>query len=312
MSIVFIVVLSCLYIIQYIILGVTFLIAMVPYTCWMHLIRGVSHCYDQIVYLSMYIARPFQSRWKVMALISLMSTSVFCMVTHVRVDFEWRVIIAAVVSRLAWSMYCQNTPRVIFEAVYTLLSPAALISFYRFICSSHAFEFEALQYLIFLTAAFDRRLHFNGNVRCILASLFSILPVLANKPWYLAVVTATLIAIWPSLNGQSASSSSKNVVDLLQDQQAPTLTSGYIGHHDKLPIIADGLCLYHAFVAALNMEQYAALTLPDKIRMAKRTRQRIIDIARQNGDVDEADRLAGRDGSGKEGYPGTDNLKTFS
>ena len=213
MSIVFVVVLPCLYFIQYIILGVVFLIAMVPYTCWMHLIRGVNHCHDQIVHLSMYVARPFQSRCKLMALISLMSTCVLCMVAHVRGDFEWQVIIAAVVSRLAWSMYCQNTPRVIFEAVYTLLSPAALISFYLFICSSHAFEFEAIPYLIFLTAAFDRRLHFNGNLRCILASVFAILPVLSHIPWYLAIVTATLVAIWPSLTGQSASSSSKNVVE---------------------------------------------------------------------------------------------------
>ena len=54
------------------------------------------------------------------------------------------------------------------------------------------------------------------------------------------------------------------------------------------------------------------LSLVEQIEAAKKVRDRIIEIARSQGDDAEADRLAGKQGTGSECYPGIDNMKYFA
>jgi hypothetical protein len=54
------------------------------------------------------------------------------------------------------------------------------------------------------------------------------------------------------------------------------------------------------------------MSLLQKIDFTKKIRARIIKMAQDDGDVEEAERLGGKTGTGHESYPGTDNLNLFS
>ena len=79
-----------------------------------------------------------------------------------------------------------------------------------------------------------------------------------------------------------------------------------------MKMLADGMCPYHCFARALNIESHSNMAVLQKVDFAKKIRMRRIKIAQDEGEAEEAERRGGTNGTGTESYPGTDNLRLFS
>ena len=97
-------------------------------------------------------------------------------------------------------------------------------------------------------------------------------------------------------------SSSQLSADVVDVESLQTMGA----HKGVIALPPDGLCFYHAYNAAQNIEKWSSLPLQKKEEAAHATKQKMLSLIYNDQD---AARLAG---DGPESYPVTDDFKYLS